>query len=185
VQLHTNERPSPLVTVEGQDSLTNELDYSSQPAENNGYIEQILALAAKGWPVFPCGADKRPLIAGGFLKASLDPLQIRTWWATWPSALVGVATGAISGFDVLDIDVKDGQPGLASLAKLVETHGSLPATMVAETRSGGFHYFFKHVEGARCSAGKIAPGIDFRADGGYAIVAPSLGYRWISQGVQS
>ena len=41
MDLATNEKPSPLVTVEGQDSPTNDLKYSSQTPENNGYIDQI------------------------------------------------------------------------------------------------------------------------------------------------
>ena len=185
MDLATNEKAQDAANVMGQDSLTNELKNSTDSPVNNGYIDQILAIAARGWPVFPCGTDKRPLIATGFHVASLDPVQIRTWWKVWPAALVAIPTGAVSGFDVLDVDVKNGQPGLASLAKLVETHGPLPTTLVAETRSGGFHYYFKHVEGARNSASKIAPGIDVRADGGYVIAPPSLGYRWIGQGVQS
>ena len=159
--------------------------YISQSEENNEYIDNILEHVARGWQVFPCKADKTPHTADGFKSASKDTDQIRRWWATWPTALVGVATGERSGLLVIDVDVKDGAKGLESLRQLVSVNGELPTTWVAETRSGGFHYFFKNVTGAKCSISKLGSGIDVRADGGYVIVAPSHGYRWLSQGVQS
>jgi hypothetical protein len=48
-------------------------------------------------PVFPCSLDKRPLIANGFKAATrIEPPE------HWP--LVGFATGAPSGIDILDVD---------------------------------------------------------------------------------
>jgi hypothetical protein len=107
---------------------------------------------------FPCRHDKRPLTAHGFLQAKVSPR-----WDAWP--LVGVATGA-SGFDVLDIDPPDG------LAWYSANFDALPLTQAHETRSGGLHLLFRHAEGLRCSKGRIAPGIDVRADGGYIIWWP-------------
>jgi hypothetical protein len=46
---------------------------------------------------------------------------------------------------------------------------------VHRTRSGGLHFLFQHEAGLRCSAGRIAAGIDVRASGGYVIWWPAAG----------
>jgi hypothetical protein len=148
-------------------------------------LDRALAYAASGKPVFPCGADKRPLTAHGFKDASTDPGMIREWWTRWPDALIGLPTGAWCW--VLDIDIKHGQPGAESLADLIRAHGQLPETRTAKTQSGGTHYYFQPVEAIACSAGYtkdgvphgVADGIDVRARGGYVIAPPSPGYEWI------
>ena len=64
---------------------------------------------------------------------------------------------------------------------------NLPTTPMARTGGGGLHCFFRYPEGAEIknSAGKIAPEVDIRGDGGYIIVAPSVhvsgcSYEWIN-----
>src|SRR5689334_2818362 len=63
-------------------------------------------------PVFPCRWDggprlrKTPLTRNGFKDASCDHTTIRESWTRWPQALIGMPTGKISGFVVLDVDVK-------------------------------------------------------------------------------
>src|SRR5262245_2554003 len=75
--------------------------------EDNPLLEAALGYAARGLPVFPCKrADKSPLTRHGFNDASTDPEQIREWWTQWPNAMIGMPTGAVSGIDVLDLDVK-------------------------------------------------------------------------------
>src|SRR5271168_1150948 len=65
-----------------------------------------------GWPVFPCHEDTkapvRPKSQGGngFKDATRDPAEIAELWRRWPGGLIGVATGEVSGIDVLDIDFK-------------------------------------------------------------------------------
>src|SRR5262249_19070424 len=61
-------------------------------------------LSLEQFPRFPCGPDKRPLVAAGFKVATTDPAQIAVWRAQFPNCLWGVPTGAVSGIDVLDID---------------------------------------------------------------------------------
>jgi hypothetical protein len=96
---------------------------------------------------------------------------IAEWWRRWPEANIGLATGDSSGVDVLDVDPRHG--GEDSLHDIEANHGELPATLVSLTGGGGVHCFFHHTPGLKNSAGKIGPGIDFRADGGYVIVPPS------------
>src|SRR5262249_26977777 len=105
-------------------------------------------------PRFPCSNGKRPLTLKGFYGAKSDWNDDRGW------PLVGVPTGSIIGWDVLDVD----RDGLSWLEKQ-----ALPKTRIHETRSGGRHLFFKHVDGVRNSAGRIAPHVDVRGDGGYII----------------
>jgi hypothetical protein len=92
---------------------------------------------------------------------------------------VGVPTGSVNGFDVLDVDTKDGKGGEAWLALFEASHG-FPITRTHATRSGGLHFFFQHRPGLRCSEGLIAPGVDVRSTGGYVILWPAAGYRVLS-----
>ena len=130
-----------------------------------------LAYTRRGWRVFPCAPrGKVPLTAHGLKDASTDEKQLTDWWDRWPSANIGVATGAESGFFVLDVDGKDGNESLATLER---EHGPLPTTVEAKTGGGGRHLLFKHPgQAVKNSAGRLGPGLDVRGDGGY-IVAPS------------
>src|SRR5439155_25092554 len=75
-----------------------------------GALDAALQYSRRKWPVFPCHwtaeRRKRPLIENGFHAAIIDSAQIRDWWGRWPNALIGVPTGPVSGFVVLDVDVK-------------------------------------------------------------------------------
>ena len=146
------------------------------PKITEGGLGAALAWADAGFPVFPCGPDKRPHTTHGFKDATTEAEQIRSWWATHPEALIGVPTGAATDLLVLDINVKAGAKGAESLHALVPGHGRLPATPVVQTRSGGFHYLFRHFHGMKNTVSKISPGIDTRTTGGYVIAAGSTGY---------
>jgi len=163
-----------------------------------------LAYARLGWSLFPlhnvdadgqcsCGRPhtgsprnrgKHPRTRQGFKDATSDLDTIRTWWIRWPSANIGVATGAeASGIVVLDVDV-DGKPGEASLATLESEYGAVPATKRSRTGSGGKHIFFL-ATGAMGGRNGFRPGLDIKADGGYIILPPSDHfsggvYEWIS-----
>jgi hypothetical protein len=56
-------------------------------------------------------------VKGGFKAATTDARQIEAWWRQWPDANIGIATGAISGIAVVDID------GLEALARFRELAG--------------------------------------------------------------
>jgi hypothetical protein len=141
-----------------------------------------LTLAARGWPVFPCNAEKKPSISKreggrGFHDATRDPDAIRRMFSRRSAVLVGVPTGEASGVDVLDIDPRHG----GHLWEACNRH-RLPETRIHETMSGGRHWLFIHVPGVRNSASKqgLASGVDVRGEGGYCIVPPSAGYRVIA-----
>jgi Bifunctional DNA primase/polymerase, N-terminal len=132
--------------------------------------DSLQAALRLGVPAFPCFANKRPATPQGFKNARTADGGLATMWARHPGELVGVPTGALSGISVLDLD--RGKGGDAWWA----AHKSrLPLTRVHRTRSGGLHLVFKDKPGLRGSAGKIAPGVDVRADGGYIIWWPAAG----------
>jgi hypothetical protein len=137
----------------------------------NKALNTVIELGSMGLACFPCMANKRPACKHGFHDAETDPSALRSLWARSPGELIGVSTGEASGFDVLDIDVKH-QDALAWCAANRER---FPNTRTHKTRSGGLHLLFRHAHGLRCSAGRIARGIDVRANGGYIIWWPATG----------
>ncbi len=155
----------------------------------------ITGYAARGWYVFPChslvdgkctcGAScmspgKHPIPARGWKDASSDDTTVRQWWTQHPWANVGLAL-APSGLVVLDVDVRDGKPGIASLAAL----GDLPPTLSARTGSGGFHAVYTRPAGVTLSSRiGFRPGLDLIVNG-YIILPPSLHvsggrYEWLN-----
>ena len=114
---------------------------------------------------FPCTFQKRPLTQWN--RTARQDADIKGW------QLVGVPTGSVSGFDVLDVDV-------AGLGWLDSVWDRLPPTRAHATRSGGRHFFFRHVDGLRNSVSRIADGVDVRADGGFVIWWPRQGLRVLS-----
>lgn len=148
-----------------------------------------LLLAAKGWAVFPahsmigaqacscltapCGSPgKHPATPHGLKDATTDEAVIRAMWERHARANVAVATGAVSGIVVLDVDA--GKGGFETLARLEEEHGALPATLTVATGGGGLHLYFRHPGvPVRNSVRKLGPGLDIRGDGGYVIAPPS------------
>jgi hypothetical protein len=135
-------------------------------------IKTALRLAERGLCVFPCRVrDKRPATANGLKDATTDLDTIKLWWREEPEFNVAVATGPGSGIFVTDIDSFEAED---ELRKLETRHGWLPATVESITARGR-HLFFQYPQKpVRNSAGKLAPGIDIRGDGGYVLVPPSV-----------
>ncbi len=141
----------------------------------NNLLGAALDYAARGVPTFPTDEHKRPLVASGFKAATIDPAALRRMFAIPGATMIGVPTGTASGVNALDVDPRHG--GHQWLAANIQR---LPETRTHRTRSDGRHLLFKADPRVRCSAGRIAPGVDVRAHGGYAIVPPSPGYRVIN-----
>jgi hypothetical protein len=132
-----------------------------------------------GWAVFPCREDKKPATDHGFKDAVSDPELVAELWHRYPAPLIGIATGSVSGIDVLDIDsARYEQAG----ARWEAARKRIPfPTRVYRTRSGGVHVYFQHAEGVGNTASKLAKGVDTRGDGGYAIFWPALGYECLDR----
>lgn len=135
-------------------------------------LDAALRLSLK-YPVFPCrGSNKAPSCPRGFKDATRDAETIVDLWRRFPGELIGVPTGLASGVDALDIDPRHGGD-----TWLTEAADSLPVTQINHTRSGGRHFLFRHADKVRNSAGKIAPGVDVRGEGGYIVWWPAHGCR--------
>lgn len=121
-----------------------------------------LHYADLGYKVFPCVAHaKNPLTKHGCKDATTDTDQIEAWWDQWPDANVAIAT---EGLLVIDVDGKDNP-----------WSGDLPECPLSLTPNGGRHYILRQPEGRQYgnTAGKLAPKVDTRGDGGYILVPPS------------
>lgn len=148
-------------------------------------LSHALAYAERGWPVFPvhtpqpdgsCSCrrqscdktGKHPRISQGRNGATTDPDTIGRWWAVWPDANIGIATGVESGLIVLDVD-DGGEDTIHSSGY------EIPDTVEQITGSGGRHVLFLRPDGGRYRTRvRFAPGLDSRADGGYIVAPPSL-----------
>lgn len=127
---------------------------------------------------------KHPATSNGFKDASKDEEQIRRWWAKHPNANIGIATGAVSGFIALDVDVKNGAKGRESLRSLK----GIPPTLTVNTPTGGWHHYLfltsGQAIGSRAPISREYPGLDIRGDGGYVVGAGSaIGhkvYEWVN-----
>lgn len=140
-------------------------------------LQNALALAARGWYVFPCGPDKRPLTAHGFKDANTDPATVKAWWTSHPEALIGVAC-ARSGFWALDVDPPDGFNSLRELAEKHNGGEALTPGITQDTPRGGAHYLFRLPQDVDIpnNAKKLAPGLDLRSNG---YICTGSGYTWL------
>ena len=114
------------------------------------------------------------LVRNGVRNAAKDPQVIRSWFARYPNANVGVATGRVSGFFAVDVDPRHG--GDETIDIIESGYGRFPETVEQLTGGGGRHLLFAHpgfhVKGD--SLGKVlGPGVDIRGDGNYIVVEPS------------
>jgi Bifunctional DNA primase/polymerase, N-terminal/Primase C terminal 1 (PriCT-1) len=158
----------------------------------NPYLDAALTYARAGIPVFRCtfpinyatgrgcscarreqcdSPAKHPLEKGGFHNATIDLAVIERSWAR-SICNIGIATGAVSGLIVLDVDPR--HSGDETLAQLEAKYGELPATWRFLTGGGGEHILFAHPGGyIKSQSGALGPGLDIKADGGYIIAPPS------------
>src|SRR5262249_18384608 len=75
-----------------------------------------LEFAGRGVAVFPCQPRaKAPALQRGVHDAANDATRINAWWRPCPDLNIGIATGATSGFFVVDIDGEDGGPACVRL----------------------------------------------------------------------
>src|SRR5215831_10844309 len=145
----------------------------------NALLEAALQYVARGWKVFPLTPQsKKPRAgSGGFMDATTDAGQIRSWWTETPDANIGIATGKDSNLTALDWDTKawEGKNGNDTLFDLIIANGvDALDTLRQKTWSGGGQALYEYAPGVRNSSSKIGKDLDVRGDGGYIVVPPSF-----------
>jgi hypothetical protein len=96
--------------------------------------------------------------------------RLTRWWRS-TGHQVAVLTGEL--FDLVVVDADD--TGACRILREHVTRG----TVSAKTRKG-FHVWYRHPGGHRSNrAGVAGVHLDVRGDGGYVVVPPSTGKRWI------
>lgn len=131
-------------------------------------LHKALGLAALGYHVFPCREDNTPRISEWQVKATTNSGQIEKWWGSWPDSKVGVAAG-LSGIVVMDIDVKHGKDGWASLK--ASGRETPEGGYSYETPSGGTHIIYGAISDtpAPCTNYQGLEGVDRRSGASYVI----------------
>jgi len=123
----------------------------------------------RGWSILPCHASKKPCLRSwkDLQLRRATPEEAMKWAQELRPAAWGVVTGEISEIIVLDFD---GSPGAETIKRLgLNAH--------VRTPSGGFHVYFQHPghhvptvnSKTKLSLARRYPGLDIRADGGYAL----------------
>lgn len=131
-------------------------------------LEAACTLLQRGVNVLPVSREtKRPYLTSWKSwqenRQSLE--QIRSWWQRYPQANVAIVTGAISGLCVVDADTTEA---------VTWCEENLPPTPLRVQTGKGMHFYYRHPGGAIKNAVRVAPGVDIRGDGGYAVAPPSV-----------
>ena len=132
-------------------------------------LAKAKAWAAAGWPVFPV-VEGKP-VSDWREQASIIERDLESYWEQYPDATVACVPG-LAGCWVLDVDVKNGKDGEASLKALETEHGfETWAAPRQRTRSGGTHLFY--AGSVATSTGTLGEGLDTRggsAGGGLGFI---------------
>ena len=120
--------------------------------------------------------SKEPATTHGFKDATTDSDALGEWWSAHPDHNIGGAMGTASGgICCIDIDVDDdlGKDGMEHVRAWEREHDELPETAMAITGRGGCHMFYRFAEPPRKYENEELS-IDFRGEGSYAMLAPSV-----------
>src|SRR6266851_2310028 len=159
-------------------------------------------LTQRGFALFP--VKLTTVVKGG--KVKLDKKPLGCWsaisskeadyvmellrsrqgapWNVKEGLALGMDCGESDAF-ILDVDVRNGAPGMESLAVLEAKYGKLPLTWVSRTPSGGLHYWFRGHGRNSASSKELGAGLDTRGDGGLIVIPPSIAddgttYTWVN-----
>jgi len=143
--------------------------------------EQIIKkYLSRGLSVFPVFVswnqdqqkfDKKPVGAWKeYMTRLATDEEVNVWLSMFDFNGLGLATGKLSGVDVVDVDDKDAL-GFSSPVHV-------------KTISGGHHFYYKHREGIRNKARINGIPVDIRGEGGYVVLPPTevdgKKYQWKS-----
>lgn len=143
--------------------------------ELSSFGKSALALAQRGWHVFPLAENSKvphKSMTEWESRATNDPIQVTEYWRDLPDCNIGLAAGP-SGLCILDFDSAKSpneQSGIEAFRQAYPGR-KLPGTYTVRTAGGGWHLYYRDSRGLRNSAGRLAERVDTRAQGGY-VVAP-------------
>jgi hypothetical protein len=146
-------------------------------------VERALRYAAAGMAVFPCNADKMPLVGkdeAWLAAATTNDQRIRALWREHPDAVIGLPLKPLDLF-VVDCDRhKVNEDGVEYLRQLIDKHGPLPDHPWCTTGNKGEHHYFRQpAAGGKVWGHKIGKtGLETRGfrtdnDGNYVIASGS------------
>lgn len=142
-----------------------------------------------GFSVVPCspptkdeqGKDtKKPRINWAeYQEKQATESKINEWFKRWPDSRIGLVTGEISNLFVIDLDTEQ--------AKIKIDEEFIPDSLilpVAQSPSGGYHYYFQYEKGLSNKTNIDGLGLDTRGEGGFIMAPPSPGlagsqYKWV------
>lgn len=129
--------------------------------------------------------DKVSAMADWPNVATTNPTVAREWWSGKNRLFnIGVVMGERAGIIDIETDNHNNINGEDSLSAFMKEAGAeLPATWTFRSGSGGIHRLFRCSSTIASGAG-ILPGVDVRANGGYAVFPPSVHpngnvYEWL------
>ena len=146
-----------------------------------------LSYARQGLRVFPLTPGRKTPLGDrdgccggthghGCLDATLDLAFVAGWWRNHPTANVGIATG--HRVDVID---QDGPAGARSWLAMPEWPAVLGVATTVRPEGGGVHRYVAATGSG--NGASLAPGIDYRGQGGYVLAPPSVvagvRYAWV------
>jgi hypothetical protein len=142
--------------------------------------DAALQLREKGLSIIPIQPEnKKPYISWEpYQKKKATPQEIEGWWQRWPSAMIAIITGELSGVLAIDCDSP------AAYKKIQELLPDSFLTCISKTPRG-YHLYLVYPKGQRIgNAAGIMPEVDVRGEGGYIICPPSCNgdgkaYQWL------
>lgn len=153
----------------------------------NSYIEQGLSIIPI--KIIPKNGKKEVILPDNW--PNIGRTKTVSSWSSNIAILTG--HGNKHNICVLDVDSPDhgsnkekGVNGFESIEKWQKEHGSFPDTRIAETPTGGRHYYFKVPQDIHIKKrSAVLLGVDVQADGSCIIAPPSIyngkRYTWINE----
>lgn len=157
-------------------------------------VEWALRLAEQGFWVFRIiDNGKVPRKDGWQNEATRDPDRICELWNETPKANIGAFTSKFGdegkALCVIDVDMKNGKDGNATLDALEDEGYLLTETAENETPTKGRHIIYVCDQPVKQGAGVLGDGIDIRSRGGYIVMAGStidgIPYVWRNRPVRT
>lgn len=153
-------------------------------------IDAAKHFADSGYYVFP-SFDKLPIIEQWPEKATRDKEIISNWFTDQKTRFAnGFSVCPKNSCVVIDVDIKDGKNGSASLQRLITEYGMSKDTQVIMTKSGGLHLYYAYPDLSEDQYiksitnwvvdGVELDGIDIRGNKGQVVGPCDNGYKSIN-----